>query len=121
MIVLQFCMRVSGDQLLSELLSEGDIVEVNEGTIPSGVNFRQLSDEADEKYFDAEDSGNFDDAISYFYFARLMAGLALASSAVGKDEYSEASYEVLMSLPEPQSHVEPILQALEDNQPNALG
>lgn len=73
--------------------------------MPEGFDFAEISRWLDEKYFDAEDEGRDTDAAAFFALARLISALSFADSAVVPADYSEAAYEAIMSLPDPQAFV----------------
>jgi len=106
--VLHACIKAS-DANLFVRLKRPDIENVlMSGGIPEGHDYRQISDEMDEKYFDAEDEGRTDDAFYYFTLARLMSALSFAAEATKVSDFSEATYEAMMSLPDPQTTADEI-------------
>ena len=72
------------------------------GELPQGFDFGALSGEMDERYFDAEDEGRDEDSAAYFALARLMSALSFAAAAMDPTGFSEATYEAIMALPNPQ-------------------
>ncbi|MGV1767893.1 hypothetical protein [Rhizobium rhizogenes] len=71
------------------------------GELPQGFDFGGLSGKMDEKYFDAEDEGRDEDSAAYFALARLMSALSFAAAATDATDFSEATYEAIMALPNP--------------------
>ncbi|OCJ22047.1 hypothetical protein A6U89_33290 [Agrobacterium sp. B133/95] len=72
------------------------------GELPQGFNFGALSGEMDEEYFAAQDEGRAEDSAAYFALARLMSSLSFAAAATDATGFSEAAYEAIMALPNPQ-------------------
>ncbi|KAA1184493.1 hypothetical protein FP026_03710 [Rhizobium tropici] len=72
------------------------------GELPQRFDFGALSGEMDGRYFDAEDEGRDEDSAAYFTLARLMSALSFAAAAMDPTGFSEATYEAIMALPNPQ-------------------
>lgn len=102
------CVNASDVNVFSQLeIPDIENIIVSEG-IPEGYDFQKISDAMDEKYFDAEDEGRSSDAFTYFSLARLMSALSFAAAATEATDFAEATYEAIMSQPNPQAFADQI-------------
>ena len=97
------CISKADDSIFSYLDNADMARGLRTGVLSEGFDFERHVASLDDKYFDAEEEGRNDDAAAYFTLARLFSALKFARSAVAPDEYAEAAYEAIMSLPEPQA------------------
>jgi hypothetical protein len=75
---------------------------LSNGTLPQGFDFSFLSLEMDEEYFQAQDAGRGEESAAYFALSRLMSSLAFAEAATEAEAFSDAIYEAIMTLPDPE-------------------
>lgn len=90
-----------GDDQLAQRLAAGEL--------PVGFDFGALGGEMDERYFDAQDEGRDEDSAAYFALARLMSALSFAAAATDATDFSEATYESIMALPNPKEDLATLL------------
>lgn len=89
------------------LLGDCDLIaDLRLGRISDHTDFLQICNKMDDKYFNAEERGQSELSQQYFSLARLMAALSIAKHAKNISDFSEASYEAIMSLKDPQVEVE---------------
>lgn len=90
-----------------DLLDEGSkalvdaqpqLSDLRQRNFPDLADYKDLPDQLDEIYFDAEDDGDDDKARTHFKIARVAAAIL----ARAEESYSEAAYEVLMSCDDPE-------------------
>jgi hypothetical protein len=99
--VFRACARRIESRWYALLRNEQLALRLAAGELPEGFDFNALSAEMDAKYFDAEDQGRDDDSAAYFTLARLMLALSFAATAADAAAFSEATYEAIVTLPNP--------------------
>lgn len=97
------CISQGDDSIFSYLEDVDTARGLRAGVLSDDFDFEQHVASLDEEYFDAEEEGRNEDAAAYFALARLVSALSFARSAHAPDEYADAAYEAIMSLPEPQA------------------
>src|SRR5215475_1260165 len=76
-------------------------LQLTAGELPQGFDFNALAAAMDETYFNAEDERLDEGSVANFPLARLMSTLSLAAAATDAHAFSEATYEAIMTLPNP--------------------
>jgi len=100
--VFRACARKIESRWYALLRNEQLALRLVAGELPESFDFNALSAEMDAKYFDAEDQGRDEDSVAYFTLARLMSALSFAATASDVAAFSEATYEAIMTLPNPE-------------------
>lgn len=108
--VFQSCLRRMKNVRYDLLENDRLGILMAAGERPQGFDFSLLSAKMDEKYFDAEEGGRDGEAAEYFALACLMSTLSFAATATELAAYAEATYDVLVALPNPKNDSEDLLQ-----------